>query len=320
MESSYSNTLLDSSYLGGANSIIDINEDTDLDSQKKELEELIKNVPYSLSVALIKITQLHNYEPMDIDTIYQKILPAFPLLRRNDGSKYQSHSVHTVRSAMVSNKLYTKNPDNKYVLNVPNALKIVKSIKLKKKVSTKEPQTKSITKSNGTNETITIYNPAKASSQKNIVQNLEKTEPFINYESQNIDTSNFIPNEAMSTVKQKKAKQMKIKEDKVDKNKVDNYEKTFTVLKNLLKESESDKMLASQINIDLTNINDVTKLKENKLNTDKMIGILCVFKYFKPFLERSFNSRHSQENILAKMMDLANDIHLMENTYRLGDA
>jgi hypothetical protein len=113
---------------------------------------------------------------------------------------------------------------------------------------------------------------------------------------------------------------MKIKEDKVDKNKVDNYEKTFTVLKNLLKESESDKMLASQINIDLTNINDVTKLKENKLNTDKMIGILCVFKYFKPFLERSFNSSHSQENILAKMMDLANDIHLMENTYRLGDA
>ena len=79
-------------------------------------------------------------------------------------------------------------------------------------------------------------------------------------------------------------------------------------------------MLFSQLNIDLTNINDLSKLNENKLNADKMIGILCVFKYFKPFLERTLNSMHCQENILTKMADLASDIHSMENIYKISDA
>ena len=133
MENNFNTGMFPGSIMGGPSPIMGVYEDNDLEeTQKKELEELIKNVPYSLCVALIKISQLHNYEPMDIDTLYQKILPAFPLLRRNDGSKYQSHSVNTVRSAMVSNKLYSKNPQGKYVLNVGNAIKIVKTIKIKK--------------------------------------------------------------------------------------------------------------------------------------------------------------------------------------------
>jgi len=277
-----------------------------------ELEELIKNVPYSLCVALIKITQLHNYEPMDIDTLYQKILPAFPLLRRNDGSRYQSHSVHTVRSAMVSNKLYSKNDQNQYVLNIPNAVKIVKSIKIKKKSSNKESQTKSGAKTISTKDNnISIYNPSKIPSQKNMgvgAQNLDKSEHFINYESQNVDTSNLMTSETLINVKQKKPPKVnkKIKEENEigNKNKVGKYEKTFSVLKNLLKESETDKLLYSQLDIDLSNLNDLSKLNENKLNADKMIGILCVFKYFKPFLERTLNSMHCQENILTKIQKM----------------
>ena len=88
---------------------INLNEDPDLlSSQKKELEEIIQKAPNRLSVVLIKISQLNNYELMDIDTLYQKVLPVFPLLRRNNSSKYQSNSLSVVRSAIVSNKLYIK--------------------------------------------------------------------------------------------------------------------------------------------------------------------------------------------------------------------
>ena len=102
--------MLGSSIMGGSSliqnsALLDIYEETDLEeSKKRELDELIKSVPYNLCVALIKISQLHNYEALDIETLYQKVLPAFSLLRRNDGTKYTSQSVQTVRSAMVSNK------------------------------------------------------------------------------------------------------------------------------------------------------------------------------------------------------------------------
>jgi len=143
MEQNFTNQMMINPSLAGNNPVMNIYEGNDPEeSQKKELEELIKNVPYSLCIALIKISQLHKYEPMDIETLYQKILPAFPLLRRNDGSKYQSHSINTVRSAMVSNKLYSKNQQGKYVLNIPNAIKIVKTIKLKKKISNEESEKK----------------------------------------------------------------------------------------------------------------------------------------------------------------------------------
>ena len=100
-----------SSIMGGSSllapsSLVDLEEETGLEeSHRRELEEIIKDVPYSLSVALIKITQLHNYEPLDIETLFQKVQPAFSLLRRNDGSKYVTQTPTTVRSAMVSNKL-----------------------------------------------------------------------------------------------------------------------------------------------------------------------------------------------------------------------
>ena len=312
MESSYNNTYLDSSYIGGTNSILDIYEDPEVEvSQRKELEELIKNVPYSLSVALIKITQLHNYEPMDIDTLYQKILPAFPLLRRNDGSKYQSHSLHTVRSAMVSNKLYTKNPQGKYILNVTNAIKIIKSIKVKKKVNNKE---------SGIRQNNTIDNNIK--NKKNIADNTDTKESFINidYDSQNIDTSNITDNN-ITIIKAKKPKIKKVKDTKeiVNKNKIEKYEKSFSVLKKLLSESEKDKMLYSQIHFDFTNLNELSQFSENKINNDKLVGILSVFKFFKPFLERSLNSVHCQENIMTKLNELSNEVQNMGNLYKFEE-
>lgn len=311
MESSLNNNSMfgNTSYigLGESYSLLDINEDPELlSSQKKELEELIKNVPYSLSVALIKISQLHDYEPMDIDTLYQKILPAFPLLRRNDGSKYQSHSLHTVRSAMVSNKLYIKNPQGKYVLNVPNAIKIIKAIKTKKKTSTEKEK-----------KPITYINSNK---EEDIMDN---NEPFINYESQNIDINNIsnISNNSITNIPPSKQKKIKIKNNKenMPKNKTEKYEKTFLVLDNLLKTSESDTLLYSQLDLDLSNLGELSKLPESQLNADKMMGMLCVFKFFKPFLERSLNSVRCQENIMKKLIDLKNEVQNMENYYNIEE-
>ena len=302
------NIMVGTGYMGEQqNPSLDINED--IESQKKELEELIKNVPYSLSVALIKISQLHNYEPMDIDSLYQKILPAFPLLRRNDGSKYQSHSVHTVRSAMVSNKLYVKDQQGRYVLNVPNAIKIIKAIKIKKKTNNKEEK---VSKKN-------TYNTENNFTNDNI-NNMEANDPFINYDSQNIDTSN-ITNVSVTNIIPKKLKIKKNKEPAVQKNntKIEKYEKTFLVLKNLLETSEGDKLLYSKLDIDLENLGDLIKLPENKLNDDKMVGMLCVFKFFKPFLERSINSVHCQEAIRAKINDLSNEFQSMENMYKIDE-
>ena len=304
-----SNLVIDNSYMDGQqNPGLEINED--IDTQKKELEELIKNVPYSLSVALIKISQLHNYEPMDIDSLYQKILPAFPLLRRNDGSKYQSHSVHTVRSAMVSNKLYIKDQQGRYVLNVPNAIKIIKAIKIKKKTNSKEEKESKRNTHNMDN----YYTNNMINSNMN---NMDVNEPFLNYDSQNIDSSN-ITNVSITNIKPKKPKIKKSKEV-TQKSKIEKYEKTFLVLKNLLQTSEGDKLLYSKLDLDLANLGELAKLPENNINEDKMVGMLCVFKFFKPFLEKSINSVHCQENIRAKLNDLSNEFNIMEKMYNLEE-
>ena len=89
--------------------------------------------------------------------------------------------------------------------------------------------------------------------------------------------------------------------------------------KNLLETSEGDKLLYSKLDIDLENLGDLIKLPENKLNDDKMVGMLCVFKFFKPFLERSINSVHCQETIRAKINDLSNEFQNMENMYKIDE-
>ena len=168
------NSMMGSSIMGGSSliqnsALLDIYEETDLEeSKKRELDDLIKSVPYNLCVALIKISQLHNYEALDIETLYQKVLPAFPLLRRNDGTKYTSQSVQTVRSAMVSNKLYTRNADGKYLLNVLQAIKILKNIKNKKTVN------------NNGQKTVAMEDNSRI---RGNLENDNNTSSFMNYDS-----------------------------------------------------------------------------------------------------------------------------------------
>ena len=57
-----------------------------IDKRDEVISDLLKEVPYSLSVALIKVSEIQNYIPLPLEKYYNNILPAFHLLRRNDGS------------------------------------------------------------------------------------------------------------------------------------------------------------------------------------------------------------------------------------------
>jgi len=312
-------SMLGSSIMGGSSliqnsALLDIYEETDLEeSKKRELDDLIKSVPYNLCVALIKISQLHNYEPLDIETLYQKVLPAFSLLRRNDGTKYTSQSVQTVRSAMVSNKLYTRTEDGKYLLNIMQAIKILKNIKHKKTVNTNQ-QIKTVTSDDDNNNRV----------RGNLENFDNNASSFMNYESpsslENMAAAGFagLSSGGMAVGGKKKFKKVKKGKEGV-KQRIEKFEKTFLVLKNLLKVSSNDKLLYSQLNFDFANIADPTKLGENKLNVDKIIGMLCVFKFFRPFIERCFSSIQCQENIMEKIMEINSEVNYMDSIFKFEE-
>ena len=308
--------MMGSSIMGGSSliqnsALLDIYEETDLEeSKKRELDDLIKSVPYNLCVALIKISQLHNYEALDIETLYQKVLPAFPLLRRNDGTKYTSQSVQTVRSAMVSNKLYTRNADGKYLLNVLQAIKILKNIKNKKTVN------------NNGQKTVAMEDNSRI---RGNLENDNNTSSFMNYDSPaslqymamglaRSNATNGVP----GVGGKKKFKKVKKGKEGV-KQRIEKFEKTFLVLKNLLKVSSNDKLLYSQLNFDFAGIADPQRIGENKLNVDKIVGMLCVFKFFRPFIERCFNSIQCQENIMEKIMEINSEVNYMDSIFKFEE-
>jgi len=54
---------------------------------------------------------------------------------------------------------------------------------------------------------------------------------------------------------------------------------------------------------------------DKNYNTHKIFGMLAVFKLFKPFIERSFNSYRIQEIIIQKIKELnydVNSLNIME--------
>lgn len=281
---------------------IELNE-KELEDAKRELEELIKTVPYNLSVALIKITLINNYLPLELEKYYQKILPAFPLLRRTDGSKYQSQSMTTVRSAMVSNKLYYKNNEGLYILNIPNALKVVKMIRNKKKPM-KEEEVKNL-------------NMESLENINNGIENFDinNSEALLNTEKEKKTKKN---SEDLLG-KKKKLKNIKKKGKDGVKNRIEKFQKTYSLLKNLLKVSANDKLLYSQLNFDFAEISDSTKIDEKKINVDKIIGMLSVFKFFMPFLERCFSSIEIQDNVMEKVTELNSEVSQMDSVFRFEE-
>jgi len=110
----------------------DLYEDSDTkERRRKELEELLKACPYNLIVALIKISQINKYQPLELEKYYTSIIPSLHLLRKTNGGRYTTQSVMTVKSAMVSNKIFIRNDDNLYELHFENAINYLKSVQAK---------------------------------------------------------------------------------------------------------------------------------------------------------------------------------------------
>ncbi len=96
------------------------------DKDKEELNELLKKAPLNISTCLINICIKNNYKPLNIEKYYENIYSELDSLRRTDGSKYTSKSIKTVRSAIVSNNLFTEQKNNLYALNIKECIKYLK--------------------------------------------------------------------------------------------------------------------------------------------------------------------------------------------------
>jgi hypothetical protein len=297
-------------------SLVEAMEEEKQDDKKKEIiAELLKQVPYSLSVALIKVSQLNNYAPLPLEKYYSNILPTFEYLRRTDGSKYKTHTMTTVRSAMVSNKLYTRNNDNLYEINLSNVITHLKMIKQKKAVnegdiegstadnfedaSQEEPNINSM------NSITNVSNESPVKSAKSTKKKKEPKEPKEPKELRDIN-SEFIGRKRKYF---RKAKREGVK------TKIDKYVRTYDLLKKLLKIAYQDKVLYSQLNLDFSNITE-TNLDDRKISIDKIIGMLTVFKFFKAFLEKCFNAIRVQDSLRDKICELNSEANYLEAIFR----
>ena len=107
----------------------------------KEIEEIIETVPYNLHVVLIKVAKLNHYTPLSFEKYYEFIKPTFHLLRKSDGTKYTSFSMNTLRGGMFSTKLFFRNADGSFMLNLRNALNQLKQLQKKKVLKKKTEPT-----------------------------------------------------------------------------------------------------------------------------------------------------------------------------------
>ncbi len=116
------------------------------EKEKEELKKIIENIDDpSLPFALIKISINNNFLPLSIDTYYDKILPDIDNLRKKDGAKYDKSSIRTIKSALVSNKIFEKKENKLYGLNISEAIKYAKTLKKQennKKSTKKEKRNK----------------------------------------------------------------------------------------------------------------------------------------------------------------------------------
>ena len=115
----------------------------------KEIEKIIETVPYNWHVVLIKVAKLNQYIPLSIEKYYDFIKPTFHILRKSDGTKYTSSSMNTLRAVMFSTKLFFRNIDGLFMLNLRNSLNQLKLLQKRKALNnteSKKEQTEPIEK------------------------------------------------------------------------------------------------------------------------------------------------------------------------------
>ena len=83
--------------------------------------------------------------------------------------------------------------------------------------------------------------------------------------------------------------------------------------------AERDKALYSQINFDFSEIGDPNNINEKKINIDKIIGMLTVFKFYRTFLEKFFNAVRIQDTLREKIAELNSEANYIEAIFRSSE-
>ena len=104
----------------------------------KEIEKIIETVTYNLHVVLIKVARLNQYTPLSIEKYYDFIKPTFHILRKSDGTKYTSSSMNTLRAVIFSTKLFFRDINRLFMLNVRNSLNQLKLLQKRKALNNTE--------------------------------------------------------------------------------------------------------------------------------------------------------------------------------------
>ena len=191
---------------------------------------------------------------------------------------------------MLSNRLFSKSEDGKYELNIENAFNYLKMIQKKKMITEKE-------------------NLNYAANQEAKLKKKEKKEKKISKKKlKELEKEQKL----LLKAKQKKEKNLNGKLEKIKK-----YEQAYSLLKNLLSISSNDENLYSKLIFDAGDIDDNMELNDKNPNINKIIGMLTVFKFFKPFLEKSFNSIKIQEKIVEKMTEINSQVNSMDSIFQV---
>jgi hypothetical protein len=294
-------------------------EDVNDNKKKEMIDDLLKSVPYNLSVALIKISQLNNYDPLPLDTYYNNILPAFELLRRTDGSKYRTNSKTVVRSAMVSNRLYNRTPEGLYEINFTNAIKHLQMIKQKKAVNESDFD-KTEMSMPGSSQMSQMYDKPDGldtsvyGEDVNMISQNEKSMRKMQMHKEKMMERERPDLDFMG--KKRRRKKFKRSGMRMD---VERYVRTYELLQKLMKITERDKALYSQINFDFSEIGDPNNINEKKINIDKIIGMLTVFKFYRTFLEKFFNAVRIQDTLREKIAELNSEANYIEAIFRSSE-
>jgi len=283
----------------------DYQYDEPIEEEREQLEEILKEVPYNLSVACIKLCQVNKYMPLPLEKYYEHILPTFHLLRRTDGSRYTTTSIKTVRSAMTSEKIFERNDDGLYVLNIRTAINFLRN--LQKKVMMQGGVKISKKDREGDDDSMGLM-PKEAKKYK-------KKKKKDDFDDQGSTGDSF--NEMLA----QKRRMMQMKGKKMEKQqilrKVQKYEKAYELFQNLLRIFSRNNDVVQKLNFDFENMtNEDLDLSDNNPDMNKIIGMLSVFKFFKPFLEKSLDSCKQQERIMEKIGEVNDELNYMNALFR----
>ena len=93
------------------------------------------------------------------------------------------------------------------------------------------------------------------------------------------------------------------------------YLKAFELFNNLLKISSTNQNISSQLHLDMNFVNN-SNLSDESPDSYRIIGMLTFFRFFRPFLEKNFNSIRVQEKVVQKLAEVNNEVRYIEALHK----